>query len=157
MTKDELTAYINERYEGKLTALETGKYDPLYEIKSEDLLEVLQSLKDDENLKFDYLCNLLGVDTTERFEVIYNIASITKNLRLDIKVTLPHQNPAIESVQGIWPAANWYEREMWELYGIDVKNHGKLERFLLPEDWDKGYPMRKDWDAPDFERLPEVE
>jgi NADH:ubiquinone oxidoreductase subunit C len=46
---------------------------------------------------------------------------------------------------------------MWELYGINIRNHGNLKRFLLPDEWDQGYPMRKDWDAPDFKRMPEVE
>ena len=63
----------------------------------------------------------------------------------------------MDSVQEIWPGANWYEREMWELYGFEIKNHGNLKRFLLADDWDQGFPMRKDWDAPDFVRFPELE
>ncbi|MDH4156843.1 MAG: NADH-quinone oxidoreductase subunit C, partial [candidate division Zixibacteria bacterium] len=62
----------------------------------------------------------------------------------------------VASVQQIWPAANWHEREMWELYGINVKNHDNLTRFLLPDDWDQGHPLRKDWNAPDFIRMPEL-
>ncbi|MBU8934968.1 MAG: NADH-quinone oxidoreductase subunit C [candidate division Zixibacteria bacterium] len=155
MTRDDLKTYITEHFDGLLKPLETGKYDPLYEVAADKLLEVAQALKNDENLKFDFLCNLGGVDTGEHFEAVYNIASITNNLRLDFKVIMPYDGAEVESLQEIWPAINWYEREMWELYGINIKNHDNLTRFLLPDDWDQGHPMRKDWDAPDFERMPE--
>lgn len=155
MTKEELAAYVTENFDGKLKPLESGRYDPLFQVEAGDLLDVARALKEDENLKFDYLCNICGVDTKEHFEVVYNVASVSKNLRLDFKLTLPYDNAEVKSVQEIWPAANWYEREMWELYGINVLNHDNLTRFLLPDDWDQGYPLRKDWDAPDFVRLPE--
>lgn len=155
MTREELAAYVIENSDGKLKPLDTGRYDPLFQVEADHLLEVARALKEDENLKFDYLCNLGGVDTKEHFEVVYNIASVSKNLRLDFKLVLPYDNAEVESVQEIWPAANWYEREMWELYGINVLNHDNLTRFLLPDDWDQGHPLRKDWDAPDFVRLPE--
>lgn len=155
MTKEELAAYVKENFDGKLKPLESGRYDPLFQMEADDLLDVARALKENENLKFDYLCNICGVDTKEHFEVVYNVASVSKNLRLDFKLTLPYDNAVVESVQEIWPAANWYEREMWELYGINVRNHDNLTRFLLPDDWDQGYPLRKDWDAPDFVRMPE--
>jgi NADH-quinone oxidoreductase subunit C len=157
MTKDELKDYIAGHFEGKLTPLETGKYDPLYEVKAADLVEVGRALRDDENLKLDFLCCITGIDAVEHFEAIYSLASVSKKVRLDLKVIMNHDKPEIESVQGIWPAANWYEREIWELYGINVLNHDNLTRFLLPDDWDQGHPMRKDWDAPDFVRFPEPE
>jgi len=157
MTREELQNYIAGHFENKMTLLDTGKGDLLYEIKAGDLLELTGALRDDENLKFDFLCCLSGVDTGEKFEVVYSIASIEKNLRLDFKVELSREKPELESVQEIWPAANWYERETWELYGFDFNNHGNLTRFLLADDWDQGFPMLKDWDAPDFVRFPELE
>jgi NADH:ubiquinone oxidoreductase subunit C len=116
---------------------------------------VAESPRKDETLQFDHLCNLGGTDTGERLEVHYQLASIYKNNRIDFKVILTDDKPSVPTVQDIWPAANWYEREMWELYGINVEGHNNLTRFLLPDDWDQGHPMRKDWDAPDFIRLPE--
>ena len=156
MTFEELKNYISSHFSATMTPVETGRFDPFYEIKADKLLEVAKALRDDENLKFDFLCNLGGTDTGENFEVVYSIASISKKLRLDFKFILPYDQAEVESVQKVWPAANWYEREMWELYGINVKNHGDLRRFLLPDDWDQGHPMRKDWDAPDFVRFPEM-
>ncbi len=156
MTQDELKDYVARRYEGRMTLLDTGRVEPMYEVKASQLVEVAKSLRDDENLRFDFFCNLGGVDTREHFEAVYSIASTINRLRLDFKIILPREGAEIESVQDIWPASNWYEREIWELFGINVKNHGNLTRFLLPDDWDQGFPMRKDWDAPDFIRMPEL-
>lgn len=154
MTRDELKAYLEANYADCLTYLDTGRYDPFFEAKASEIVKTCQRLKDDEKLQFDFLCNLNGTDTGEKFEVVYNIASIPQKLRVDLKVSLPYDQAVIDSVQAVWPAANWYEREMWELYGIDVNNHDNLTRFLLQDDWDQGHPMRKDWDAPDFIRFP---
>ena len=157
MTRDELKEYIASHFGDRLTALDTGRYDPMYELKAERLVEIARALRDDENLDFDFLCNIGAVDTTEHFEAVYSLASTTKRLRLDFKVIMSHDNPEIDSVIDIWPGANWHEREMWELFGIDIRNHPNLTRFLLPDEWDQGFPMRKDWDAPDFIRMPEPE
>ena len=120
-----------------------------------DLLTVTTALREDENVSFDFLFNVAAVDTGEKFEVVYSVASIGKSLRLDFKFSLAYENAEIDSVQEVWPGANWHEREIWELYGINVRNHDNLKQFLLPDNWDQGYPMRKDWDAPDFVRMPE--
>ena len=156
MTKEELKAYIESNYSSELTYNESGKYDLLFVADLSKIVSLCEKLHDDENLLFDYFCNLSGADTTENFEMIYNIASTKKKIRLDIKVILPRENPKVDSVQSVWPAANWYEREVWELYGIQINNHDNLKRFLLPDDWDQGFPMRKDWDAPDFIRFPDL-
>lgn len=156
MTKQELQDYIAAKFGDRMALLDTGRHDPMFRIKSEDLLEVAAALRDDAGLQFDFLCNLGGVDTTEHFEVVYSVASTINKTRLDFKLSLPYENAEVASVQQIWPAANWHEREMWELYGINVKNHDNLTRFLLPDDWDQGHPLRKDWNAPDFIRMPEL-
>jgi NADH/F420H2 dehydrogenase subunit C len=157
MTRDELKEYIAGHFGDRLTALDTGRYDPMYEVKAERLVEIARALRDDENLSFDFLCNIGAVDATEHFEAVYSLASTTKRLRLDFKVIMSHDNPEIDSVIDVWPGANWHEREMWELFGINIRNHPNLTRFLLPDEWDQGFPMRKDWDAPDFIRMPEPE
>ena len=156
MTKEQLQAAITEKLGDKMTLLDTGRHDLMYEVKKENLLEVCKTLKEDESLAFDYYLNSHGVDTGEKFEAVYNLASIIHKTRIDFKVILPYDSAEIESVQKIWPGANWFEREMWELYGINVLNHGNLTRFLLEDNWDKGFPMRKDWDAPGFIRMPEL-
>ena len=155
MTKEELKQYIESNF-SELIYLETGKYDLHFELAADKLVEVCKKLRDDENLKFDYFANMHGVDTGEKFEIVYNLASTPNKLRIDLKLTMAYENAEVESVQTIWPAANWFERECWELYGINILNHDNLTRFLLQDDWDQGFPMRKDWDAPDFIRFPEL-
>lgn len=156
MTQQELTPYIQTNYDGKLTLLDTGRAEPMFEIKPDDLLEISLRLRDDVQLKFDFLCNMGGVDTSQRLEVVYSIASTTQHLRMDFKLALGYEHPAVDTITGVWPAANWYEREMYELYGIEVRNHPDMRPLLLPEDWNQGFPMRKNWDAPDFIRMPEL-
>jgi len=158
MDRDELTKHLTELFPDKIELLETGKIEPFFLLKNkDDLVAFCKAINKDEKLDIDYLCCLGGVDTGERFEVVYNVASMKKRIRFDFKLSFKYDGAEVDSVQEIWPAANWYEREMWELYGINIRNHGNLKRFLLPDDWDQGYPMLKNWDAPDFKRMPEVE
>jgi len=157
MNRDELTQYLLDKFQDKIELLETGRVEPFFLIKDADYLKSFcREIKEDIKLAADFLCNIGAVDTGERFEVVYNVASIRKKHRFDFKLVMDYEGAEIDSVQEIWAGANWYEREIWELYGINVKNHGNLTRFLLPDDWDQGFPMRKDWDAPDFKRMPEV-
>jgi NADH-quinone oxidoreductase subunit C len=156
MDRNELTTYLTEKFPDKIELLESGPVEPFFLLKNkDDLLDFCLNIKNDIKIEMDFLCNIAAVDTGEMFELVYSVASVRHNIRFDFKITMPFEGAEIESVQKIWPAANWHEREIWELFGINILNHDNLKRFLLPDDWDQGYPMRKDWDAPDFERLPE--
>ncbi len=157
MDRDELIRYLLDKFQDKIELLETGKVEPFFLLKNPaGLVTFCKAIKDDTCLEIDFVCNIGGVDTGERFEVVYNVASVKKRIRFDFKLRLEYQGAEIDSVQEVWPAANWHEREIWELFGINIRNHDNLKRFLLPDDWNQGHPMRKDWDAPDFKRLPEV-
>jgi NADH-quinone oxidoreductase subunit C len=156
MNRDELTKYILEKYAGKTELLETGKYEPVFLIQREDLLEFCKSINSDETLQIDFLNNIAAVDTGEKFEVVYSVSSVKKRISFDFKAVMPYERAEVDSIQEIWAGANWHEREVWELYGINIRNHGNLTRFLLPDDWNQGFPMRKNWDAPDFKRMPEL-
>lgn len=157
MNREELAKYLLDKFSDKIETLETGKAEPFFLLKKpEDLVEFCRAVRDDAVLQMDFLCMMCGVDTGENFEVVYSLASIKNRLRFDFKFPLPYDKAEIDSVQEVWAGANWFERETWELYGINVRNHGNLTRFLLPDNWDQGFPMRKDWDAPDFKRMPEV-
>lgn len=79
-----------------------------------------------------------------RFEVVYQLHSICHNRRLRLKVTLPSLNPQVESLVGVWRSANWYEREVFDLFGVAFLNHPNLRRILMPEGWE-GHPLRKDF------------
>src|SRR5512141_2467298 len=98
MTRDEIKAYVASHFDGKLTLLETGKYDPMFLVKVEDLHAVALALRDDPELSLDYLCNLGGIDTKTNFEVIYQLASIYKNHRLDFKLVMPYEGAEVVTV-----------------------------------------------------------
>jgi NADH-quinone oxidoreductase subunit C len=95
------------------------------------------------NYLTDVTCVHLPDRTAEPFDVIYNLYSIERNERVRLKVATTAAD-GVESVCSVWPAANWMEREVYDLFGIDFKNHPDLRRILLPLDWE-GHPMRKDY------------
>lgn len=111
------------------------------------IVEVCDFLKRDEKTPFDYLSDLTCVHYPDRgdvsFEVVYNLFSISTNERVRLKAKTS-DDAGIESVTSVWPAANWLEREVYDLFGIRFANHPDLRRLLLPPDWE-GYPMRKDF------------
>ena len=114
-------------------------------IAPERIVEVCDFLKRDEKTPFDYLSDLTCVHYPDRgdapFEVVYNLFSISTNERVRLKAKT---SESIDSVTGVWPAANWLEREVYDLFGIRFANHPDLRRLLLPPDWE-GYPLRKDF------------
>jgi len=79
-----------------------------------------------------------------RFEVVYHLHSIERNERVRLKCRLRGEDPVIESVTGVWRGANWYEREVFDLFGIKFLGHPDLRRIMMPDDWE-GYPLRKDY------------
>ena len=100
-----------------------------------------------ENEKFIRLSTITAVDhfpAEPRFEVVYHLHSIEKNQYLRVKCKLGGGNPEIDSTTGVWRAANWYERETFDMFGIRFRNHPNLIRILMPLDWE-GYPLRKDY------------
>ncbi len=109
------------------------------------LLEVCDYLKTEE--RFNFLTDLTAVDRytgEKRFEVIYNLYSFSRNERLRLKVRLADQE-TLPSVTSVWGAANWLEREVFDMFGIVFDTHPNLKRILLPDGW-KGHPLRKDYD-----------
>jgi NADH-quinone oxidoreductase subunit C len=104
-------------------------------------------LRDDPNCPFNYLSDVTCVDwypSEPRFEVIYHLLSIPHKERLRLKVRLTGDAPAIESVTSVWPSANYFEREIFDLFGVRFTGHPYLRRLLMPEDWE-GHPLRKDY------------
>ncbi len=126
-------------------------------VHRERILDVLGTLRDHKALRFNFLMDLTVVDylgREPRFEVVYHLASIETEphgtepsrlrARLRVKVPVAEADCAIESVVELWPAANWMEREAWDLYGIRFKRHPDLRRILLYDEFE-GHPLRKDY------------
>ena len=99
-------------------------------------------------LGFELLSALTAVDywpeEQPRFHVVYEFTSVSRNLRLEIRVPVPGINPAVPSVTQVYGNANWRERELWDMFGIKVEQHPDLRRILMPADWE-GHPLRKDY------------
>jgi NADH-quinone oxidoreductase subunit C len=110
---------------------------------------IARFLRDDPAMAFDSLMCLSGVDYKDRFAVAYHLYSMTHRHAVGLKVFLPRENPSVASVDQVWPAANFMERETFDLYGIDFPGSKDLRRILLPEDWE-GHPLRKDYKYPEF-------
>jgi NADH-quinone oxidoreductase subunit C len=111
------------------------------------IVDVCEALKNDSETPFDYLCDLTCIHYPERedapFEVVYNLYSTSKNERVFLKTAIG-ENESAFSVTGVWPSANWLEREVFDLFGVRFMNHPDLRRILLPPDWE-GHPFRKDY------------
>jgi NADH-quinone oxidoreductase subunit C len=108
---------------------------------------VARALRDHEQLRFAFLAELTAVDyfpREPRFEVTYLLVSIERSLRARLKVRLAGEDAHVASVVDVWPAANWLEREAWDLFGIAFDGHPDPRRLLMPEDW-QGHPLRKDY------------
>ncbi|MFZ1918984.1 MAG: NADH-quinone oxidoreductase subunit C [Terriglobales bacterium] len=109
--------------------------------------EACAILRDDPDCPFNYLADLTCVDwypSEPRFEVVYHLLSIPKKERVRLKARLDGSSPAIESVTSVWPSANFYEREVFDLFGIRFTGHPNLKRLMMPDDWE-GHPLRKDY------------
>lgn len=123
---------------------------PSLVIKKERWREVARFLHEEENLAFDYLQNLSGVDYEEHMEAVYHLYSLNKRHPLCVRVKTERENPQIPSVSEIWSGANWNEREAFDLLGIHFTDHPDLRRILMSDDW-VGYPLRKDYEPYDGE------
>lgn len=121
-------------------------------VGAEHLSRILGFLHEDPALDFDMLMDLTAVDhqgrrdgpRTTRFEVVYHLYSLAHNHRLRVKVGVDEDSCEIDSAVSVWPAADWMEREVFDLYGIGFRNHPDLRRILLYEEFE-GHPLRKDY------------
>ena len=120
---------------------------PTLYVSRDELADVLRTLRDREDLAFTLLAELTATDfwpTEPRFEVVYILVSFAHRARLRVKVRLHGNDAQVATVSGMWAAANWLEREIWDLFGIEFTGHPDPRRLLMPEDW-QGYPLRKDY------------
>lgn len=128
---------------GKAVAPKTLKGDFLaLDIDRENLVAVSRFLRD--QLGFDLLSCISGVDMLDHLETVYHLRSITRNQLLQVKVRIDREKPEVDSVVSVWPTANWLERETYDMYGIRFAGHPDLRRMLLDDDFE-GFPLLKDF------------
>ncbi len=143
MSKEELKQYLEVTYPD-LEVKETVNF-PLLLVNKEDVIPVLTKLKDASETRFNFLFCETAVDRNPNFEVIYHLTSTYYHHDLEVKVILEdRENPVIDSVYGLWEAADLYEDEIYDMFGIRFKGHPNLRRIMLTDEWN-GFPLRKDY------------
>jgi NADH-quinone oxidoreductase subunit C len=116
-------------------------------ISKEHIVEVCRFLKEDEELAFDLLADLCGIDMNtqeNRFGVIYNLYSLKNKHRIRLKTFTEEENPKVPTVTGVWGTANWHERETYDMFGIIFEGHPDLRRIYMPDEFEF-HPLRKDF------------
>jgi NADH-quinone oxidoreductase subunit C len=152
---NQTVARLKEMFPKSILEVEFFRGEVTVTVSKDELLEISRFLRSDPDLQYHLLTDLCGVDRfpqTPRFEVVYHLCSIKKNVKLRLKTKLG-ETESVGSVESVWKVANWYEREVYDLFGISFDNHPDLRRILL---WDgfEGHPLRKDYpvEGPDFDK-----
>ncbi|GAB6164897.1 NADH-quinone oxidoreductase subunit C [Thermostilla marina] len=163
-----LIAQMQADFPEEILAVDTEAIDPWVEVRAKALPYVARRLRDDDRYAFNFLHCISAVDYCEpdpkkaakvewepHLEVLYHLSSMKHRHRIVLKVVLPRWKdntpgrlPEVPSLSGIWPTAEWHEREVYDLSGVYFTNHPDLRRILCPEDW-VGHPLRKDYQMPE--------
>ncbi|RAN34852.1 NADH dehydrogenase subunit C [Hyphomonas pacifica] len=142
----DLGAHISARQPDAVRAADVVLGELTILAERDHVLGLLRFLRDDQQCNFETLIDVCGVDypeRTERFEVVYHLLSMRMNHRVRVRVQTSEDTP-VPSIVGLWPAANWFEREAFDMYGIQFSDHPDLRRILTDYGFE-GYPLRKDF------------
>jgi NADH-quinone oxidoreductase subunit C len=141
---------LKARFEATVGDCDLQVKDPCIAVEPAAIVEVCRFLHDDPELRFDALSNQSGVDFKAKgtIEVVYHLYSYAHRHWIVLKVDVPRDTAVMPSVESIWKAANWHEREIFDLLGVRFEGHPDLRRLLMPEDW-IGHPLRKDFVEPE--------
>jgi NADH-quinone oxidoreductase subunit C len=151
---DKLAAYLAERLGKKLLGAKVSLGELTIEVKRDDVPAVIEILRDDSLCRFGCLIDICGVDYPEReqrFDVVYHLLSPWLNHRIRVRTKTDAASP-VPSIVGLFPAANWFEREAYDLYGILFSGHPDLRRLLTDYGF-QGHPLRKDFPLTGFVEL----
>jgi NADH-quinone oxidoreductase subunit C len=146
MEAKDIFAQLEKQFSGKVSDFKGEVKEPYLTVAAPAIVEVCRYLRDGEGLKFEVLSDQTALDwpKDEKIQLVYHLFSYSQNHQIVLKVDLPRDNPRISTVEGVWKVANWFEREVFDLFGVIFEGHTDLRRIMLPEDW-VGYPLRKDY------------
>ncbi|HET6921887.1 MAG TPA: NADH-quinone oxidoreductase subunit C [Anaeromyxobacteraceae bacterium] len=146
MTTGEIHEKLKGRFGDAVGPLSEPKIDPFCAVKAECLVDACRWLKGEPGLELDFCEDLTAVDWPRRnvIEVVYHLFSYRHRHGIVLKVEADRERPVVPSVEGVWKAANFMEREVYDLFGVTFTGHPDLRRILLPDDW-VGHPLRKDY------------
>lgn len=153
----EILQALQGKFGNKILSSDMAALDPTITVAADSIAEISSFLKTNDELAFDTLMCLSGVDykglkgENDRIEVVYHLFSMRHRHRIVLKAQLPREEPAIPSVEQVWDIANWHEREAYDMFGVQFHGHSDLRRILCPDDW-VGYPLRKDYVQPETYR-----
>ncbi|MBI5509938.1 MAG: NADH-quinone oxidoreductase subunit C [Deltaproteobacteria bacterium] len=144
------TAIVNrlkEKFGDAIGALTTENPDPFVVVDRKALVEICKFLKTDPDLELDFLVSISGLDLKEKMVAVYHLWGYKHRHGMVLKVECPPTDLVLPSVTSVWRAANWHEREQFDLFGFTFTGHPDLRRLLLPEDW-VGHPLQKSYVYP---------
>ncbi len=151
MSMSELSDFLGETLGGKLVEARTAFGELTIEVRPADIVEVVTFLRDNSQCQFKCFIDVAGVDypnRVDRFEVVYHFLSLHLNQRIRVKVSTNEDSP-VPSITGVFPGADWFEREAYDLYGILFTGHPDLRRILTDYGFE-GHPLRKDFPLTGF-------
>jgi NADH-quinone oxidoreductase subunit C len=146
MNVNEIHEKLKAEFGEAVGPLSEPKIDPFAVVKAEKIVAVCGWLKRAPGVELDFCQDVTAVDWPKRnvIEVVYHLYSYPHRHGIVLKVELDRGNPVVDSVEGVWKAANWLEREVYDLFGVQFRGHPDLRRVMLPDDW-VGHPLRKDY------------
>ena len=147
MEGTEIYNLVKERFAGAVLGF-SAELDPCIEVEPANISQLAALMKAEPQLAFDSLMCLSGVDYGERLGVVYHLFSTMHRHKIALKLLINKDDPRLASVESVWRAAAWFEREAFDLYGLIFVGHPDLRRILLPDDWE-GHPLRKDYVYPE--------
>ena len=145
---------IQENFPGSIVTSRLFRGEKTITIRKDNVVGICRLLRDSRETNYNYLSDITAFDRLDimdeddeselRFEVIYNLYSMGTFQRFRLKAQVSEDDATIDTVEGVWPNANWVEREVYDMFGISFNNHSDLRRILMPDDW-VGHPLRKDF------------
>jgi NADH-quinone oxidoreductase subunit C len=164
MEAKEVYLKLEKQFPGEVGNFNGDVPEPYFSVSPEVIVEACRSLRDDASCKFEVLSDLTALDwpKEEKIQVVYHLYSYSNKAQIVLKVDLPRDHPRVATVESVWKVANWFEREVFDLFGVVFEGHSDLRRIMLPEDW-VGHPLRKDYveqeeyDGMSTQRAPLVE
>ncbi len=149
MTAQEIIDLVSAQFGSKITETHARDKHPRFHCQGENWREIALFLRDDPRLRLDWLSCLSAVDyvADQKFCVVYDLLNFQTRHRIAVKVFVPRDHPVVPSVCDLWQAADWHEREAYDMFGLKFTGHPDLRRILCADDWE-GFPLCKDYVFP---------
>ncbi len=150
---EEIFQILKNKFQDSVLEFKTDQpTEPIIIVQALEIDKICSFLSSEDELQFNSLVNLSGVDEIKenKLSVYYHLESTIHRHKILLKISTSREKPEVPSVVEVWQGANWHEREAYDMFGIIFLNHPDLRRILMPYDWEAGYPLRKDYENPEY-------